>query len=256
MKKFNLKKLLSICAGFALALVAVVTFGAYGKNLTAQAEEPEVPDTSTWEEVDANVGYLLTGVWYRAYFGEDYFTEILTFNSENYTTNYQNYDENNVPEDAKIPSITLRACKQEEVLIFSGSSNKGSCNLKDIIPYSITETYIEFYIPTSLEVDMGPQYCAGPQVTIDRVITLDEDAKITTVNSELKKLVEPTDEPTTPDDSTPTPDDNSESKQEVTDKFSNWLNTTFGLNTTGSVIGSIALIVAGFFIVKALFGKK
>ncbi len=247
MKKSMIKKILSICATLTLALVAVV-FTATNKQLSANAEEPTLPDTSTWEEVDASVGDLLAGVWYRAYFGEDYFTEILTFYPENYTTKYQGYNsytEDNVPSEAIIPSITLRASKQEKYIAFSGNSNSGSCNLKDIIPYSITETYIEFYIPSNLEFDMGLQYCAGPQVSISRVVTLKEDAKITTVNCELKKLVEPT------------PDDGSEEpKDAITDKFSNWLNDTFGFKTTGSVVGSIALLVAGAFLLKAVLGKK
>ena len=242
------KKLLSLIMGFALALVAVITFTVNGNKLTAQAEEAELPDTSTWEEVDASDGDSLTGVWYRAYFGESYYTEILTFYSENYTTKYQGYNsytEDNVPSEAIIPLITLKACKQEKYIAFFGNSNSGSCNLNDIIPYSITETYIEFYIPSNLEFDMGLQYCAGPQVSISRIVTLNEDAKITTVNGELKKLVEPT-----PDDGTEEP------KDAITDKFSNWLNDTFGFKTTGSVVGSIALLVAGAFLLKAVLGKK
>lgn len=256
-----IKKILSICASLVLAFVAVVTFGAYGKNLTAQAEEPEVPDTSTWEEFDVSVGDNLTGVWYRAYFPDTYSLSILTFSSDNYKTVYQgDYTDDTAPSEAKIYNVKLEVYQSEKIFLFQNSGNTGSANVSEIISYIITDDYVDFCIPANLEVDFGPKFCPGPQITISRSIILNSDAKISQIHCELlKRIEEPTtpDEPINPDDGTETPDDGTdEPKDATTDKVANWLNDTFGMNTNGNTVGAIAIILAGVLIIKSVLGKK
>ena len=81
-------------------------------------------------------------------------------------------------------------------------------------------------------------------------VAMDESSNLLLYKVDVETPGDGTEEPTIPDDGTETPDD------AITDKFSNWLNDTFGFKTTGSVVGSIALLVAGAFLLNAVLGKK
>lgn len=270
MKKSKFQKLLSLIVGFAFALVAVVTLTAPNKHISANAEETEVPDTSSWDEVDACPGDALIGTWYRVYYTEDYFNknfhvDILTFLDNSYDTTYSgDWTQETVPTDVYVGAVKLYTTKEKQMRLSSAG------DIAELLMCNFTDEYVDFCFPSTLVLNMGPAYSATASTTITREITLKQDATISVAHNELKRLEEPTDEPTNPGDSTETPDEptnpgdstetpddgTEEPKDATTDKVANWLNKTFGMNTNGNTVGAIAIVLAGVLIIKFVLGKK
>ncbi len=254
--------------GFALALVAVVTFTAHGKNLTAQAEETaptlakqvaislsvsDVEDGTKYkevgvgEEINKNTRFYVRvspgGVnpltyWYSdnyAIFIEGLALKIVQFEEPGKT--YGSMAEVGMSARLKEEQL-VPADKFTDATVYAFNMLVDFGELKGLSDMNASLIYVE--------VDDGTTTPDDGTTTPDDGTTTPDDGTTT-----------PDDGTTTPDDDTTTPDDDKEEpKDDVMNKFSDWLNSTFGFNTSGNLIGSLALLLAGVFILKAIFGKK
>ena len=249
MKKSMIKKILSICAGFMFALVAVVTFTAPN---TANAEEQlfNVINATPYGQTPAvSMEEFEAQGWKRPEVGQKLGKNFVIRKSTSpgmtiISTNYIIYGKSAeaslyiaelaVPGSAKSPDLTGVELLNIQKLIFIGD-------------YSQVEFELLIDFGELTFVDMIPS---------DNLLLYKVDDGTETPD-EPTNPGDGTEEPTIPDDGSETPDDGSETPDDaITDKFSNWLNDTFGFKTTGSVVGSIALLVAGAFLLNAVLGKK
>ena len=240
MKKLRLKKLLSLCAGFALALVAVV-FTAPNKQISANAEEQlfNVVNATPYGQTPAvSMEEFEAQGWKRPEVGQKLGKNFVIRKSKSNTmtiisTNYIIYGQAGdaslyiaelaVPGSATSPELTGVELLNSQKLIFIGEYCQAEFEL-----------LIDFGDITFVEMDES-----------SNLLLYKVDAET------------PDDGTETPDDGTETPDDGTEEpKDATTDKVANWLNETFGMNTNGNTVGAIAIVLAGAFIIKIVFGRK
>ena len=252
MKKLRLKKLLSLCAGFMFALVAVVALTAPNK-ISANAEEQlfNVVNTTPYGQTPAvSMEEFEAQGWKRPEVGQKLGKNFVIRKSTSLTmtiisTNYIIYGKSAeaslyiaelaVPGSAKSPDLTGVELLNTQKLIFIGD-------------YSQVEFELLIDFGDITFVDMIPS---------DNLLLYKVDDGTETPDDETEEPTIPDDGTETPDDGTETPDDGTEEpKDATTDKVAEWLNNTFGFNTNGNVVGIVAMMLAGVFVIKIVFGRK
>ena len=262
MKKSMIKKILSLCAVFVFALVAVVTLTAPNK-LSVNAEEQlfNILEYTAGNESNPNVSMeeLKESGWKEPEVGQKlgsifYFVPSssgpIIIASEKYV--FYRYISGMPGSDSShlyLAELVVPGSANN----LTSSSELTKCEVKNAQDISLTHKQVK----VELLVDFGEiTYFYNCGWNMNKFL-YDVSSVPTDEPTTPDEPTNPGDGTETPDDGTETPDDGTEEpKDATTDKVANWLNETFGMNTNGNTVGAIAIVLAGAFIIKTVFGRK